>query len=63
MQVGGQVERFPARRIDPRRDEVLVDGRRVGDDTERIVLVLHKPAGYITSRGDPGGRPTSPRRA
>jgi pseudouridine synthase len=58
VQVGGQVERFPARRIDPRRDEVKVDGRRVGDDTERIVLVLHKPAGYITSRGDPGGRPT-----
>jgi 23S rRNA pseudouridine2605 synthase len=58
VQVGGQVERFPARRIDPRQDEVRVDGRRVGDDTERIVLVLHKPAGYITSRGDPGGRPT-----
>jgi 23S rRNA pseudouridine2605 synthase len=56
--VGGRVERFPARRIDPRRDEVEVDGQRVGDDTERIVLVLHKPAGYITSRGDPGGRPT-----
>jgi len=58
VQVGGQVVRGPARRIDPRRDEVRVDGRRVGDDTERIVLVLHKPKGYITSRGDPGGRPT-----
>jgi 23S rRNA pseudouridine2605 synthase len=56
--VGGRVVRFPARRIDPRRDEVHVDGRRVGDDTERIVLVLHKPAGYITSRTDPGGRDT-----
>lgn len=58
VQVGGRVVRFPARRIDPRADEVRVDGRRVGDDTERIVLVLNKPAGYITSRGDPGGRPT-----
>jgi 23S rRNA pseudouridine2605 synthase len=58
VQVGGRVVRFPARRIDPRRDEVHVDGRRVGDDTERLVLVLHKPVGYITSRGDPGGRPT-----
>lgn len=58
VEVDGRVTRFPARRIDPRQHEVRVDGRRVGDDTERIVLVLHKPAGYITSRGDPGGRPT-----
>jgi len=58
VQVDGREVRFPARRIDPRHQEVRVDGRRVGDDTERIVLVLHKPVGYITSRGDPGGRPT-----
>lgn len=58
VQVDGRVVRWPARRIDPRTHEVRVDGRRVGDDTERIVLVLHKPAGYITSRGDPGGRRT-----
>ena len=58
VQVGGRVVRGPARRIDPRHDEIRVDGRRAGDDTERIVLVLHKPKGYITSRGDPGGRAT-----
>jgi 23S rRNA pseudouridine2605 synthase len=58
VQVDGRVVRFPARRIDPRQHAVRVDGRRVGDDTERIVLVLNKPVGYITSRGDPGGRPT-----
>jgi len=58
VQVDGRVVRIPARRIEPRHHEVRVDGRRVGDDTERIVLVLHKPVGYITSRGDPGGRPT-----
>ena len=53
VQVDGRVVRIPARRIDPRHHEVRVDGRRVGDDTERVVLVLHKPVGYITSRGDP----------
>jgi pseudouridine synthase len=37
---------------------VSVDGQPVGDETERVVLVLHKPEGYITTRTDPGGRPT-----
>jgi 23S rRNA pseudouridine2605 synthase len=56
--VGGRTVRWPQRRIDPFRDTVTVDGLRVGDDTERIVVALHKPAGYITSRVDPGGRAT-----
>jgi 23S rRNA pseudouridine2605 synthase len=56
--VNGVVVTWPARRIDPRRDRITVDGRRVGDDTERVVFALHKPTGFITSRHDPRGRPT-----
>ena len=58
VRVDGHVVRWPARRIDPRRSRVTVDGRRVGDDTERVVLALNKPAGYLTTRDDPRGRPT-----
>ena len=54
VQVGGRVVRGPARRVDPRHDEIRVDGRRVGDDTERVVLALHKPPGYVTTRVEPG---------
>jgi pseudouridine synthase len=58
VSVDGRVVLWPQRRIDPRRQRVQVDGTRVGDDTERVVLLFHKPAGYITTRVEPGGRPT-----
>jgi len=56
--VNGREERSPRRPIDPGRDRVLVDGLRVGDEAERLVLALHKPAGLVTTRADPGGRST-----
>lgn len=58
MRVGGRVVRFPQRRIDPRRDRLSVDGVALQGGARKIVLVLHKPVGYITSRTDPAGRAT-----
>jgi 23S rRNA pseudouridine2605 synthase len=58
VRVDGRLVRSPNHRIDPRHDRVSVDGKRVGDETERVVIVLHKPAGYITSRTDPARRST-----
>src|SRR5438445_10003744 len=58
VSVDGEIVLWPARRIQPGRQQVRVDGRRVGDDTERVVLALHKPPGYVTTRVEPGGRPT-----
>ena len=56
--VSGRVVLSARRRIDPRRDVVTVDGRRVRDEAKRVALVFHKPVGCITSRTDPAGRPT-----
>lgn len=45
--------------VDPRRDRVTVDGRVVKpDDRPNVWLVLNKPAGVMTTRVDPRGRPT-----
>jgi len=38
-------------------DDVRVDGRRVEPEPSRWVL-LHKPAGVVTTARDPQGRPT-----
>jgi len=57
--VGGRVVRAPAQRVVLGRDRIAFDGRRVAEaEVERIVLAYHKPKGLITSRTDPGGRPT-----
>jgi 23S rRNA pseudouridine2605 synthase len=58
VRVNGTLERRSSRWIDPSRDRVLVDGRRVGDDAARVVIAFHKPKGFVTTRSDPGGRPT-----
>ena len=44
-------------RVDPESDRVTVDHKSVVAATVRWIA-MHKPAGYLTSRGDPHGRPT-----
>ena len=58
VRVDGAVVRAPQRRINPRRQRIEVDGARVGDRREHLAVALHKPPGYLTTRVDPGGRPT-----
>ncbi|MGD9906170.1 MAG: pseudouridine synthase [Vicinamibacterales bacterium] len=42
----------------PGRDEVKVDGRRVGAAQRARYILLNKPRGYVTTRRDPQGRRT-----
>jgi 23S rRNA pseudouridine2605 synthase len=43
-------------RVDPSRDVVRVDGKRVPLDPELQYFALHKPAGVVTTMRDPGRR-------
>lgn len=51
--VNGEVATSPALQIDLEADSVEVEGRAVSIPTEHQYLLLHKPAGYDVTRGDP----------
>lgn len=44
--------------VDPTRDVIAVDGKRIGAPAAVEWFVLNKPAGVITSKHDPEGRRT-----
>ncbi len=56
--VNGVVTDRLGSRADPERDTVTVDGIPVDARPDKRYLLLNKPRGYITSVGDPQGRPT-----
>jgi 23S rRNA pseudouridine2605 synthase len=58
VRVDGEPVLWPYRRIAPMRESLTVDGELVSRSPERLVVALNKPVGYITTRVDPGGRPT-----
>jgi 23S rRNA pseudouridine2605 synthase len=47
-------------KVAPGIDVIVCDGRRVAPSEERIFVLLHKPAGVITSLSDPRGRSVIP---
>ena len=52
----GEIVKELGTRVVP-EDQIEVDGKRV-QAVNKIWIALHKPAGYLTSRGDPQGRRT-----
>ncbi len=57
VSVDGEIVRDPARDVDE-RSRVEVAGRLVGGPEERVVYILHKPAGVLSTARDTHGRPT-----
>lgn len=56
--VNGEVVTEMGVKVDPAADVVAVDGAVVAPPAEDVTLMLHKPAGYVTTMSDPQGRPT-----
>lgn len=44
--------------VNPDSDSIAVDGDAVGAPQAAEWIVLHKPSGVLTTKTDPGGRPT-----
>ncbi len=57
VEVNGRVLRNPDHWVDLERDLVQFDGKPLQRE-KRVYLLLHKPAGYLTTYHDPEGRPT-----
>lgn len=57
VSVGGETVLDPARDVDQSSD-VRVDGRALEGAEGRVVYVVNKPAGVLSTASDPYGRPT-----
>ena len=55
--VNGAVART-GQSVDPSKDAIAVDERKIALPPPTRWYVLHKPTGVLTTRSDPGGRPT-----
>ncbi len=56
--VNGRVVTVPGTRVDLEHDEVLVDGQPLRMPAKRTYIMLHKPAGVVSTAEDTHGRPT-----
>lgn len=56
IKVNGKVVTELGTKINPEKDEVLYNGRKVNLEEEKIYILLNKPLGYITTAKEQFGR-------
>ncbi len=58
IKVNSQVIRELGSKIDPIKDRIEVEGKRVTRSENLVYLILNKPQGFLVTLKDPFGRPT-----
>ncbi len=58
VEVDGEIVRRYGARVDPQRQVIRVDGRRIPAREDHVYVALNKPAGVLTTMSDARGRPT-----
>jgi pseudouridine synthase len=58
VRVNGRVVEALGLKADLSKDHIKVDGKRIKDVEPKIILLLNKPRGYLSTVKDPKGRPT-----
>ncbi len=53
---GHRIDGFPAW-VDPSKDDIRFDGRRLKPAERHVYVMLFKPKGYVSTNSDPEGRP------
>lgn len=56
--INGNVVNEMGQKIDPNIDCIKVDGKIITLINNKIILMMNKPVGYLTTMNDPQGRPT-----
>jgi len=56
VKVNGHVADRPGITVDPDRDRVEVDGKRLREPQKKVYLMIYKPRGYLSTVTDPSGR-------
>ena len=58
VEVNGEVVTRLGTKVDPVRDLIRVEGRRLPPISEKVYLALNKPRGVVSTMSDPEGRKT-----
>ncbi|WP_017936240.1 pseudouridine synthase [Nocardioides sp. Iso805N] len=58
VEINGEVVTRLGTKVDPARDLIRIDGKRLPPISEKVYLVLNKPRGVVSTMSDPEGRRT-----